>query len=66
MSGDNTLPRLLYAFSVIFTVLPTFVVTLRFQARRRKKNPLLWDDWMILLALVRYRSLKNPLSLTEM
>jgi hypothetical protein len=52
MASDDQLPRMLYTFSVIFTVLPAIVVTLRFQARRRKKNALLWDDWLILFALV--------------
>jgi hypothetical protein len=42
-----------YAFAVIFSILPTVAVALRFWARKRKKAQLLWDDWAIVLALVR-------------
>ncbi|KAI0183597.1 hypothetical protein EV127DRAFT_474986 [Xylaria flabelliformis] len=53
MGGETDLPVLLYAFSVIFSVIPVVAVTLRFKARHMTRSPLLWDDWTILVALVR-------------
>jgi hypothetical protein len=49
---DPNVPYMIYAFCVIFSVLPSIAVALRFQARLRKKNALLADDWLVLVALV--------------
>ena len=43
-----------YALAVTLSLVATFFVGLRFYARRLKKNPLLWDDWLILAALVKH------------
>ncbi len=51
-ANSDSLPRLLYALSVIFVVLPIVVVGLRFQVKTKSNPRIFWDDWMILLALV--------------
>lgn len=52
MQVDSNVPYMIYAFCVIFSILPSIAVALRFQARRRKKKALLADDWLCLVALV--------------
>ncbi|KAI1770179.1 hypothetical protein F4818DRAFT_433705 [Hypoxylon cercidicola] len=49
---DNSLPHLLYALSIVFSVLPIIVVALRFQAKTKSSPRVLWEDWMILFALL--------------
>lgn len=51
-ANSDSLPRLLYALSVIFVVLPIVVVGLRFQVKTKSNPRIFWDDWMILLALL--------------
>lgn len=43
---------MLYSFAVVFTFLPTIAVILRFYARRKKRTPLQWDDWLVVFALL--------------
>jgi len=43
---------MIYAFCVVFSILPAVAVVLRFQARHRKKHALLADDWLVLVALI--------------
>lgn len=40
------------AIGVIFPVLGTISVALRFLSRRKSKTPTGWDDWFSILALV--------------
>lgn len=42
----------LYGWTISFQVLSTLVVALRFIARRVPKAGFLWDDWIIVPALV--------------
>ncbi|KAH9906754.1 hypothetical protein F4778DRAFT_594839 [Xylariomycetidae sp. FL2044] len=51
-SNDDKLPHLLYALSIVFSVLPIIIVALRFQVKTKSNPRIFWDDWMILLALV--------------
>ena len=41
-----------YALAIVLPLLATFFVGLRFLARYRKKNDILWDDWLVVFALV--------------
>jgi hypothetical protein len=52
-----------YALAAVLSILPTIFTFLRFYARRLKKNALLWDDWLIVVALV---SLASPESLLRL
>lgn len=45
--------------SIIFLALATLSVALRFYARRVKSLDLQWDDWTILISLVRSRQSLN-------
>ena len=38
--------------AVIFILLATFAVAIRFYARKKKSLAFQWDDWTILIALV--------------
>ncbi|KAI1751648.1 hypothetical protein F4782DRAFT_531422 [Xylaria castorea] len=49
---SDSLPNLLYALSILFSVLPTIVVALRFQVKTKSNPRIFLDDWLILLALV--------------
>ncbi|KAH7325746.1 hypothetical protein B0I35DRAFT_117866 [Stachybotrys elegans] len=49
---DNSLPNLLYVLSVIFTILPSLIVFLRFKAKPPSERRIFLDDWFILLALL--------------
>ena len=44
--------------AIIFSILLTVAVILRFRARTNMKLGLLWDDWLIIFALV---SISNSL-----
>ncbi|KAI0112580.1 hypothetical protein GGR51DRAFT_507585 [Nemania sp. FL0031] len=50
--NSDSLPNLLYALSIVFAVLPTAVVALRFQVKTKTNPKIFLDDWVILLALV--------------
>lgn len=49
---DPNVPYMVYVFCVVFSILPSIAVALRFQARHQKKNALFEDDWLVLVALV--------------
>lgn len=44
---------MMYALAIVLSILATVAVVLRFYAKRIKQTALWWDDYMILLALVR-------------
>lgn len=44
-----------YALAIVLPVLATVFTGLRFLARHLRKNSLLWDDWLIVVALVSLR-----------
>ena len=46
-------PQLLPVF-IIFTILPVIAVCLRLLARKTTRVSLWWDDYLILVALVRF------------
>jgi hypothetical protein len=46
-------PALQYSLAVILSVGPTIFTALRFRARIVKRTRLDWDDWLIVVALVR-------------
>ncbi|KAJ8115107.1 hypothetical protein ONZ43_g4744 [Nemania bipapillata] len=48
---SDSLPNTLYALSIIFAVLPTVVVALRFQVKSKTNSKIFWEDWAILFAL---------------
>lgn len=50
--NDNRGPDLIATYSICIS-LAYIAVILRFIARRAGRNALLWDDWMIVVALVR-------------
>ena len=50
---DDTGSRVIVVVSWIFPALATLAVFGRFSARRLKKSEIGWDDWLILLCLVR-------------
>ncbi len=41
-----------YALAIVLPLLATLFVGLRFLARHLRKNFLLWDDWLTVVALV--------------
>ena len=41
-----------YVWPIVFSILPTIFVALRFYVRRMTKNELRWDDWWIVVAMV--------------
>ncbi|KAK8055067.1 hypothetical protein PG993_000294 [Apiospora rasikravindrae] len=43
---------LLYVFSVVFSIIPSVAVALRFQSRHLTRCQLFWDDWTILISLI--------------
>lgn len=43
-----------YALAIVLPVLATVFTGLRFLARHLRKNSLLWDDWLIVVALVSF------------
>jgi hypothetical protein len=43
-----------YALAICLSILPTFFTILRFLSRYRQKNSFLIDDWLIVVALVRW------------
>lgn len=45
-------PRGMLAGAIVPTVLAIIAVMLRFYVRRMKKQDLLWDDWLLIPALV--------------
>ena len=49
--NETQIPRITAA-SIIFIVISTVTVALRFLARRLSGAGLWWDDWMILAALI--------------
>ncbi|KAI1264671.1 hypothetical protein F5Y18DRAFT_389762 [Xylariaceae sp. FL1019] len=51
-NSDSDVPALIYALSVLFTVIPTLAVLFRFQVRFRSHVHLGNDDWTILFALL--------------
>lgn len=44
-----------YALATVLPLVATFFVGLRFLARHLRKNSLLWDDWLVVVALVSLR-----------
>lgn len=54
-------PQALYSIAAVFTVLPIVFVGLRLYARRRINARLLWDDWLIVFALVQHMALRAHL-----
>lgn len=46
-------PQKELALGVVFSILPIPFVALRFYTRRRCRLELGWDDWLIVIALVR-------------
>ena len=46
-------PGKMYALATVLSILATVAVILRFYARRIKKVHLSWDDYLVVLALVR-------------
>ncbi len=50
---DASSPVGLYILSTVLIITATLATALRFQARRIKKATPSWDDWLIVLALVR-------------
>lgn len=59
MTGSTTNPDVdrkseVYGWSSVMLVLSTLAVVLRFISRRSVKSLYKWDDWSILLALVRH------------
>jgi len=51
-AGDKRTPSLITAYVVCLS-LAYIAVTLRFVSRRKSKNALMADDWMLVVALVR-------------
>ena len=51
--SDSLITTPLVVVAVVFPVLATAAVALRFYARRIKRQDLKADDWVILLGLVR-------------
>ena len=49
----------MYALAIVLGLLAIVATTLRFYARRMKQAALSWDDYMILLALVRFALIKT-------
>ena len=47
-------PGKMYALATVLTTLAIVAVILRFYSRRIKKVPPSWDDYLIVLALVRF------------
>ena len=41
-----------YLLAILLSIVPTMFVYLRFHVRRSAKHDLLWDDWLIVVALV--------------
>ena len=50
----------MYALAIVLGLLAIVATTLRFYARRMKQAALSWDDYMILLALVRSAMIEAP------
>ncbi|KAI2768966.1 hypothetical protein F4815DRAFT_450808 [Daldinia loculata] len=50
--SDNNVPTTLLALSIVFSIIPTIAVALRFQAIRRARSRLFWDDWTILVSVL--------------
>ena len=50
-ASDNKQPNL-YAAYITCLILSYIFVLLRFIARRKSRNPLLADDWMVVIGLV--------------
>ena len=45
-------PGKMYALATVLVLLATVAVMLRLYARRKTKQSILWDDYLVLLALV--------------
>lgn len=54
-------PGKMYAIATVMTLLAMTAIGLRFYARRIKQTKLMWDDYMILPAMVRQLCLHLPL-----
>ena len=51
--APSTITQLLLAVAIVFPLLATFAVIIRFYARKMKSQSLRADDWMIVFTLVR-------------
>lgn len=51
-------PGKMYALATVMTLLAMVAIGLRFHARRIKRTRLMWDDFMILPAMVRHLRLR--------